>query len=196
MNINILQELKSYTQQYHEKLERNELLKSLALPTLDYNTYLKILTHFYGFFAPLEKIIKENTQLSFYLPDFPTRRKSSLLLADINSIAEIIGIEPDIKICKDLPEIKNVSDAFGCVYVMEGSTLGGQLIYKSLEKSLQISSEKGASFFYGYGSETGARWKVFKQKFLDFSNSEEADHKTVVHAALETFEKLDKWFKN
>lgn len=195
MNTNILQEVKSFTQENHENLERNALLRYLGLSSLDYATYLKIIKRFYGFFSPLEDIIKVNAEVSGYLPDFPTRRKASLLKADIESISEITGAKTDIKICNDLPEINNTSKAFGCIYVMEGSTLGGQLIYRNLEKFLQLSSERGASFFYGYGPETGARWKTFKQGLLGFSESSKANKMETVNAAKETFEKLDNWFK-
>lgn len=51
------------------------------------------------------------------------------------------------------------SAAFGAVYVVEGATLGGQVIARQVIPALALSPEKGCRFFSGYGAETGDRWR-------------------------------------
>lgn len=195
MDSDILQEIKNKTHNNHVRLEANDLLKSLTTKDLDFDTYYRILTRFYGFFSPIEEILNSNREIPVFLSDFKTRRKASLLKEDIEYIAERTGKGSTLETCLELPEVSNTSKAFGCIYVMEGSTLGGQFIFRNLEKTLHLSPNKGASFFYGYGSETGKRWKDFKNAFLDFSSKSSSNGSQSIAAAIETFEKLDNWLK-
>jgi len=61
-----------------------------------------------------------------------------------------------------LPEIKNTAQAFGALYVIEGSTLGGQIIKKMVQKQLCMEGNNGLSFFDGYREATSDMWQVFK----------------------------------
>lgn len=58
--------------------------------------------------------------------------------------------------------------AFGSMYVMEGSALGGQVIAKVARDSLDIRAHDGGAYFNGFGAATGARWRGF----LDLLNAE------------------------
>jgi heme oxygenase len=60
-----------------------------------------------------------------------------------------------------LPEMNNLPSLFGTMYVMEGSTLGGQLIARHVEAVLHLSEGQGNSYFRGHGSQTGPLWKEF-----------------------------------
>ena len=55
--------------------------------------------------------------------------------------------------------LSNASAAFGAVYVVEGATLGGQVIARQVIPALALSPERGCRFFTGYGGETGERWR-------------------------------------
>jgi heme oxygenase (biliverdin-IX-beta and delta-forming) len=82
-------------------------------------------------------------------------------------------------------------DGLGCLYLLEGSTLGSQIISRRLEEQLQLSERTGASFFNAYRGVTGARWMEFK-KFVSASvNPEDTDN--VVEAARETFMCFYEW---
>ncbi|MGZ5285453.1 MAG: biliverdin-producing heme oxygenase, partial [Kaistella sp.] len=58
--------------------------------------------------------------------------------------------------------IKNEAEAFGILYVMEGSTLGGNMIAKQLSKNPDFQ-EVTFSYFRCYGDKTGSYWKSFKE---------------------------------
>jgi heme oxygenase (biliverdin-IX-beta and delta-forming) len=95
-------------------------------------------------------------------------------------------------LCTDLPEVSNEAQAFGCLYVMEGSTLGGKFISQVLRKCLGIEAASGAAFFNGYGAETGARWKAFQQSLLTFSE-QAGQNATIIESANQTFNKMERW---
>jgi heme oxygenase len=60
-----------------------------------------------------------------------------------------------------LPEMTNPASFFGTMYVMEGSTLGGQIIARHVEKVLHLRGGQGNSYFRGHGNRTGPLWKEF-----------------------------------
>jgi heme oxygenase len=63
-----------------------------------------------------------------------------------------------------------VGALIGTLYVIEGATLGGQVISRHLYRHLGFSANAGARFFNGYGDEaaTQQQWTLFCQ-FADRS---------------------------
>ena len=49
----------------------------------------------------------------------------------------------------------------GCLYVLEGATLGGVVIRRHPEQKLRLGPDNGAAFFHAYGPDTGRRWREF-----------------------------------
>lgn len=187
----ILEEIRKQTSENHHRLEQSDLLHSITSPSLIPEHYFKTLRIFYGYFYPVEKEINKFRLIKQYLPDFDKRRKAALIREDLLNLKAIQPEEP-LEMCHDLPEIKTASQAFGCLYVLEGSTLGGKIIARSLKKNLGLDQSHGASFFYGYGQETGTKWKAFQQALTSFSLNFREDHK-VIKAANEAFYKLEVW---
>jgi len=190
----LLLKIKEQTKEKHISLEQQPLLHSLTASDLDHAQYLKILVKFYGFFSPLEKKINDFQLIHHFLPDFARRRKASALLADIDIVSKKENSAPVLYECEDLPQVSNTAEAFGSLYVMEGSTLGGRFIYKNLEKNLRLDKQDGALFFYGYGDETGSKWKEFQAGLSRFSEENPEENASTIMAAEETFEKLKSWF--
>lgn len=54
----------------------------------------------------------------------------------------------------------------GAMYVLEGSTLGGQYIAHHVEAALDLRPGEGDRFFRGYGQETMPKWREFQQVLL------------------------------
>jgi heme oxygenase len=99
------------------------------------------------------------------------------------------GAPANLPLCGDLPDVSHVSSAFGCLYVIEGSTLGGQIISRHLRARLNVTPQAGGLFFHGYGEETGAMWKAFCSTLgahaLTLENQD-----PIIDAALATFRSL------
>ncbi|WKN32328.1 biliverdin-producing heme oxygenase [Porifericola rhodea] len=183
----ILNDLKEHTSLQHKQLESHPLLHQLTSDDLTLTKYSTILRKFYGFFSPLEERIATHISKE-QLADLEKRRKSSLLLLDLERLEQTLPTQ----ICEDLPEIKNTAQALGTLYVMEGSTLGGQMIARQLHKSLGLSPERGTAFFYGYGKDTGKQWKRFQAALTQFSE-EEPQYQRAIYGAQNTFSKFYNW---
>jgi heme oxygenase len=117
-----------------------------------------------------------------------TRRKLSLLELDLDRLHSS-GPVPQ---CGTIPKLETVSQGIGCMYVLEGSTLGGQIISRHLKQSLDITPENGGAFFISYGAELGKRWKEFRESVLaDERSLSETDE--IIAAARDTFQSFHNW---
>jgi heme oxygenase len=92
-----------------------------------------------------------------------------------------------------LPEMNNLSSLFGTMYVMEGSTLGGQLIARHVEAALHLTEGRGNSYFRGNGSQTGPLWKEFCGMLNERIPDEQTD--AVVVSAKAMFHTFGSWMQ-
>jgi heme oxygenase (biliverdin-IX-beta and delta-forming) len=183
--VSLAQLLKSDTLLQHEAAEEILFPRLNNIATI--KDYADILKTFYGFYAPLEKLISEYIT-AIHLPDIRERKNTWLIIDDLLDLGENVF---ELKICHTLPQIENVSQAFGALYVMEGSTLGGRMIQKMLLKNHPgMLQPKHLSFFNGYGDATSAKWKSFLESLENIE-----DRSTVVAAANETFTLFQNWIK-
>ncbi|TFY98745.1 biliverdin-producing heme oxygenase [Ramlibacter rhizophilus] len=81
------------------------------------------------------------------------------------------------------------ASAFGSLYVLEGSALGGQVIGRHLRDTLGVTDTDGGRYFTGRGLHTGRLWKEFRER-LQARVSTPADIERACHAARSTFEAL------
>ncbi len=186
----ISEKLKTSTAENHRIVEESGLMAPILNRTITKESYARILKKFYGFFHPLEITINSFPQLSEYLPDFSERRKSEALIDDLKRLE--LPQETEYNLCNNLPTLTHLSHAFGCLYVMEGSTLGGKMISRILNDTLNIDETNGAKFFTGYGPTTGMKWNAFREALGKYS-TETNDDESVVEAANDTFLKFKQW---
>jgi heme oxygenase (biliverdin-IX-beta and delta-forming) len=69
-----------------------------------------------------------------------------------------------------LPELclSSLGEGLGCLYVIEGSTLGGRIIYERVKARLGFDADHGARYFFGYGADTAEMWASFIGKLNTF----------------------------
>lgn len=182
MNNLLSDQLKTRTLAAHQELEKVLVQRMRTLQTI--NDYLLLLQFFYSYFGALEDRI--NLYLgSAELPDYPQRRKTAALAADIQALG---GTLPSKTPLNDLPQIKNHLQAFGALYVMEGSTLGGPVISAMIRKQLGLT-DKGLTFFYSYGEHLTTMWDTFKLT-LNRQAETHSDVEMTITAANATFRKF------
>ena len=175
-------QLKIRTLAPHQELEKVLIQRMRSMH--DVNDYINLLQLFYSYFAALEDRI--NLYIgSNELPDHLQRRKSASLEKDIVSLG---GILPSKTELVHLPVIENHLQAFGALYVMEGSTLGGLIISRMIGGQLGIG-DNGLSFFQSYGENLTAMWDSFKLT-LNRQADSETDKQTVITAAYSTFQQF------
>ena len=69
--------------------------------------------------------------------------------------------------------------------------IGGRIITKMIARQLNISYDKGFSFFNAYGDDTHIMWEKFKN-VLNHPRPEN-EQLEMVDAAIETFSKFNDW---
>jgi len=180
------EKLKEQTKSNHQLLEKKLLKKLKLIRSLD--EYAALLTHFYSYFGALEILIDERLDIN-QLPDYSSRRKTASILNDLKSLNLIF---PHLAKSGSLPEICNHFQALGSLYVIEGSTLGGQIINKMLNEQVTGIDPSKLSFFSGYGEHTYKMWNIFKQAIDVITDQEE--QKIVIESANNTFFQFSNWF--
>jgi heme oxygenase (biliverdin-IX-beta and delta-forming) len=184
----MIESLRENTKTLHQELERT--LIPVIKHTSTTEQYVHLLQLFYGYYYPLEQHIAAH--IGTDMPgSFEQRRKAAWLLQDI---AAVTGATPDpanIPTSNDIPEITDTAQALGAMYVLEGSTLGGQVISSILQRNLANPSLPLA-FFAGYGDNTRAMWDSFVH-YLDGYRGNETQRLRLLNAAADTFRLFKKW---
>ena len=113
------------------------------------------------------------------------RRRLTLIVQDLETLGVTAG--PREPFAVDF--LADRSCAWGSLYVMEGSTLGGQMISKALRREAEWTPETGLAYFNPYGRRTAAMWRGFCDALERQAPSLEPDR--VVQGARETFRALE-----
>ena len=186
MKPSLLQQLKQETLPYHESLERQ---LPLFRPDLSWGEYRTLLESFYGFYAPWEQ--RAVPPLQRVWPGFfDGRRKTPLLERDL----QFLGSDPALlRTCLCLPGTDSLPALWGTLYVLEGATLGGQILTRHLTQHFSLSPEAGCSFFASYGAAVGDRWREFCHLLSSYSSPE--NDQAIVQAAIDTFSCFQAWLQ-
>ena len=183
------QRLKRETTAVHRHLEAQ---LGLLNPGLDVHRYLRVLEAFYGFYVPVEAAVRRRAAAELPL-GFPLRARAELiernLLALGQSPADIAALP---RCSSDRPELSCVEDLAGCLYVLEGACLGGQVLSPLLHRRLGLTKGSGATFFAGDEEGTLARWTVIVA-WLDGLPRMGASTARIISAARATFDAFARW---
>jgi heme oxygenase len=180
----LLERLRRETSSLHGALE-NSL--DLLRPGMTLAAYRTLLEGFYGFYAPWET--KVAGEIDGVLPRFSEeRRKTPLLERDLQFLQSEFDVIPR---CLALPDTSSLPGVLGTLYVLEGSTLGGQVLTRHFLKQFGVSPAQGCSFFSSYGEAVGQRWRAFCERLAAYSAPE--TDSSIVHSAAETFRLLGGW---
>jgi heme oxygenase (biliverdin-IX-beta and delta-forming) len=180
------QNLKKETIFNHQQLEKKLVSKMREMQNVD--DYTSLLQVFYSYFGGVETLVNSHIDIK-QLPDYAQRRKTQQLVSDLTALDANVPLAADAEY---LPIITNNAQALGAMYVMEGSTLGGQIIKKMIHKQLGIEADGAISFFNGYGDHTVKMWDTFKD-VLDRTETQETKD-IIIATANETFQKFSEWF--
>lgn len=182
----ILQKLKESTRHQHEDVEGSVDVMNQMFSLEDYK---RLISRFWAFYAAFEPTLPyaELKEAGF---DYSERRKLHWLEAD----AKVLGLEsPDA--FEDLPDVSTLPKAFGSLYVVEGSTLGGAVIARHLKEHLGLTPENGGSFYASYGPMIGPMWKQFGEAITAYADGGANDDE-IVESAKKTFDSINALFSN
>jgi len=139
----------------HAGLEARMDLPGRIKTLPDYAACLRL---FHGIFAPLEAALATHPHWAAWGVNFDERRRAPSLRADLRALGHH---EPDVEPLNP-PGFTNFSDAFGALYVLEGSTLGGKFILAAINRILGDRVAGATRFFSGHGARSGLLWRDFK----------------------------------
>lgn len=189
--MSFLTELKTQTAEQHAALEAQmQIIRHFETK----GSYLKLLERFFTLYEPLELRLEKAAAWSQAEWDFEARRKTSWLREDLQALGLSAQDIVALPRCADLPEVAGLAEAVGCLYVLEGSTLGGQVITRLLNQRLPISPQTGGMFFAGYQNETVPKWRQFGGWAEAWAGKNPDQTSRAVDAARKTFDSFARWF--
>lgn len=187
MTSSLRERLRNETRAEHEAIEAVPLIGALSRPELTRDDYVLVLARFHGLHAPLEEALRRIEGLREFLPDLEARMRTPALVEDLRALGFSGLPEP-----APAPLPRDLSEAFGALYVLEGSTLGGQVIKNRLEERELVP--EGALHYYGHrGDGTGLAWRRFLAALEEASSSGSLDADRVVASARATFRSWTEW---
>lgn len=178
--------LKVETRELHQHLDDR---LSLLEPGLTLHRYGCVMQAFHGFYTPVEAGLE---RLMATVPPlgFPLRARGELIERDLEALGLSRREIAELPRCTDVPRLSCVEDLAGCLYVLEGACLGGQVIARSLRKRF----DHAISFFVGDAEATSARW-IAVLAWLDSVVRMGARSEEIVAAACATFQTLARWLE-
>ncbi len=189
----IIEALREGTRAAHDRIEQNRVMGRLTQPDLDLTDYTLVLKRMLGLHLALEGPLAAALAHRRIPLGLDQRRKTPLLRRDLMALG---ALEPIAPASIDLAALlADEPSAWGTLYVLEGSTLGGRIILRNVERALGLTGENGASFFAGYGERTGERWKVFVEELAATHDRHPAWQAPIVAAASACFDAMDTWLE-
>ena len=183
----LLERLRAETRDEHLALEA-EL--DLVSDSLSLDDYRRVLRRFHGFHAAVEAEPAWLEAVRLVGLDPESTRRLPLLAADLRRLGD--ATPEALPRCGDPPRLATPADGAGCLYVLEGACLGGQVIGRHVERVLGLTPSQGAAYFHGHGRETGARWQAFRAGLVTWSSGSGAEDE-IVASALATFRAMRRW---
>ena len=197
----ILSRLRLETRGEHDAVEQ---LLDLIGGSLTHEGYRDRLKQFYGFYGPIEQALRTRCTSGHQRPgrsadvvwSLAPRQalllrlnKTALLQQDLHHLGVLTGTLP---VCSELPPLETRAEVLGCLYVLEGATLGGRLITQHVRTTFGITPAAGGSFFEGYGDATGSMWQAMRNLLISSAPDTPTGNATVANAIV-TFACLRRW---
>jgi len=188
----ILERLKTETKAHHDQIEEVGFSSRIMNGSLNKEQYTAMVINNYIMHYYLENIFDNLSEFNTIEGlEYPKRKKTDLIAKDLIAL----GLDP--KDYQNTPlfnlPINDKYQALGAFYVLEGSTLGGAVIARTLKKNENLTDIDTYHFYGCYGEEVGMRWKQFCQVLLNEGQETENQDK-MVKSASDTFDAMSSLF--
>lgn len=162
--------IRERTRGLHAQLEAGVSLERLTVSRAAYYTMLE---RYLRVYRPLERLMTQQPPDILALLRWAERPRLARIekdLAALGGTAEQIGSVPE---WTNLPALDDKDKVLGALYVIEGSALGGQFLFREIYSKLGLDQNFGAAFFFGDGERTSAVWRWFVSVLRDEVRSPE-----------------------
>nr|WP_321410778.1 biliverdin-producing heme oxygenase [uncultured Allomuricauda sp.] len=182
----ILNTIKEETKTHHQQVEKVLVQELKNLKNKD--DYARLLERLLLFYKPIEVDLHEVIDDAL-IPDISERKHTQRILTDLELLEHGLPME----FPKSQLKISSPSYALGVLYVIEGSTLGGQVISKMIHNHLYLEGVDATNYFGSYKELNGDMWKKFGDRISEIENS--VDQKELFQGAKDTFDSLKYWLE-
>jgi heme oxygenase len=181
--------LRTETAQNHKTLESLMFVNEIMNNSLSIDQYKKLLTINYIIHQKLENLLANmlGSVIAAQL-GMKDRLKLNALKRDLDYWNINNLTLPELTFELFVPE-KNTAEVLGALYVLEGATLGGNVIKRHILANPNFKNHENGLNYYGvYGEELSTKWK----NFVSILNEqvEEADYQRCINSANQTFNNL------
>jgi heme oxygenase (biliverdin-IX-beta and delta-forming) len=148
-------------------------------------TYRGFLEDFYRLVRPLETMLG-GLEPAMLPIDYSSRRKLAWIEADLKDLGHTDETLARLSEYSGIPALAPPLEVLGVLYVLEGSSLGRQMMLGKLGPRLGVRPDWGGHFFNGYGKKTGEMWRAFVAVLNEAARSPDAAQ-VIEDAALASF---------
>jgi heme oxygenase len=183
--------IKKETAGLHVMLESLPLLTAIVSPGVTDRQY-------YCYLVLMQKITdvyeREMLRLLPGIISMPGQTSQSKLIeTDLEHIEYTLPRETGISDYEIPPGKLSVPFALGFMYVMEGSKLGGKVIFKHIHRHLGYTEESGAGYLAGYGADTAGHWKKFLLALSLYAVENDCEEE-IIQGAMFAFSSIHGYF--
>jgi heme oxygenase len=152
-DLTIHSRLKSATAHLHAEVEFTLGFDKITRSTATYSKALLIL------YLVFNQAYKELSDIDFQPRKIDLGsigRRRDWLAADLHALALPLPAPQSLGF-----KLPTSGHGFGCLYVLEGSALGGRVISKRVKQTLGLGPASGGAYFHGLGRQTSSHWSDF-----------------------------------
>lgn len=199
--LTLMEEIRAATFQPHARLQAAPFFQALAacqLPLESYVGQLRALSIIHGVIEPaLESGSNERIALVWSRD----MSKLHLLQQDLRyfepqgvmDLKEAVGAALKTAEHLRLRSSEQSLTLLGCVYVLEGATLGALVLRPLYARAFLLTEEEGLSYLHSYGNAVNTRWARYQQRMNSLRLSTE-ERELITRAASEFFTQLEAVF--
>ena len=177
--------LRAQTAAAHAAAEDAFALDTRLASRGSYGALLALLS---GFYRPLEAALAALPGWDRLTPavDLPARSRAALIDDDLQAL----GLTIPVQALRHQPVLDSLAQGLGCLYVLEGSALGGRIVAR--QASAALGTDLPVSFFANpAGPPLGARWQALQATLDAYGHAAgETACAAAVLAAQQTFAAL------
>ncbi|MGY3804470.1 hypothetical protein ACWNT8_10435 [Pigmentibacter ruber] len=190
-----------YSLSFHEllKLETSKIHKEIDFfvkintPKPSISDYIDYIVVMYKVIAPLEKISLKFIESESSFPKVTKKNKTESLILDLKNLEIDLN---KINFSIFFPEVKSFEEVLGCLYVVEGSSIGSQIIYKKLYSLYGEELKNKMNYLSEIGRDSFKNWIFFIEYLENYVTSFPDKKNIIIKSAIDTFNCFKIEFKN
>ncbi len=187
--------LRIATQDAHERLHGHDGLAAVASGTIGLKLYSALLARLWGFHSAFEARMRAAALQFTFTSDLADRRRAEMLAVDLSALGWDRAAIAALPQCQTVLRPRDAGEAFGALYVIEGSTLGGVQLARALQSATAAHGVDARRFFLGYGERNGAMWRAFLAQLEDHAKALGAEA-SILRGANRTFADFEIWMRD